>query len=89
MSKLGDAPQIQIPDKSPENRFRWKDWSAGFNTEDDPRDLSVGVCEELENFNIDKRGKLVEIRGSISYLSNVPAGLSMLRVFEYNITKPS
>jgi hypothetical protein len=89
MSRLGEAPSIPVPQNKPMQRIRWRDWSGGYNSEDDPLDLPDGSSVEITNFNIDKRGKLVDIKGLSALLSNVPAGLSIERVFQYKVTKPS
>ena len=89
MPKITQVPSVPVPSNKQSNIIRWRDWSLGENTEDDPRDLPLGANALVQNFEIDKRGKLVDINGHTSVLSNIPASLSISRVFQYKVTKPS
>ena len=89
MPKITQVPQIPIPQMPAPVTVRWRDWSEGFNSQDDPIDLPLGASEEVINFELSSRGKLVDINGYSTALSNIPSGLAIARVFKYKVTKPS
>ena len=89
MPKITQVPQVQGGRQRDSMVMRWRDWSKGYNDEDDPRELPEGFSEVIQNFEIDKRGKLVDTNGHTTVLSNIPGSLSITRVFQYKVTKPS
>jgi len=89
MRKITKVPQIPVPNMPEPVEIRWRDWSRGINTEDDPRDLPLGASASIDNFDIDSLGKVKDINGYTATLSNYPASLSIQRVFQYKVTKPS
>ena len=90
MRRSRSIPKLPVGNQVSESqKIRWRDWSPGLNSEDDPRDLPLGSCLVLSNFDIKSKGKLKVRPGYTSYLSNVPSGLAIKRVFQYKVTKPS
>jgi hypothetical protein len=89
MPKITQVPTIPVPNNPQPVSIRWREWGAGFNSEDDPVDLPVGSSKLVNNFDITKKGKLVDVNGHTALLTNIPASLSIKRIFQYKVTKPS
>ncbi len=55
MPKITQVPTIPVPNNPQPVSIRWREWGAGFNSEDDPVDLPVGSSKLVNNFDITKK----------------------------------